>query len=63
MASRRGLDGADYGDTIDIAPGTYSTSETGETFPLPISPSKITLQGSDPYECTSTLNGKQPSSG
>ncbi len=51
MSITAGLDGADYGDTIDIAPGTYSTSETGETFPLPISPSKITLQGSDPYEC------------
>ena len=51
MSITVGLGDANYGDTIDIAPGTYSVSETGETFPLPISPSKITLQGSDPYEC------------
>ncbi len=51
MSITTGLGDADYGDTIDIAPGTYSASETGESFPLPISPSKITLQGSDPYEC------------
>ena len=51
MSITAGLDDANYGDTVDIAPGTYSVSETGETFPLPISPSKITLQGSDPYEC------------
>jgi len=51
MSITMGLGDANYGDTVDIAPGTYSVSETGETFPLPISPSKITLQGSDPYEC------------
>lgn len=51
MSITHALGDAGYGDTIDIAPGTYSASETGETFPLPISSSKITLQGSDPYEC------------
>ncbi len=51
MSITTGLGDANYGDTVDIAPGTYSASETGESFPLPISPSKITLQGSDPYEC------------
>lgn len=51
MSITAGLGDAYYGDTVDIAPGTYSASETGETFPLPISPSRITLQGSDPSEC------------
>lgn len=51
MSITAGLGDAEYGDTIDIAPGVYSPSETGETFPLPVTATKITLQGSDPYEC------------
>ncbi len=51
MSITTGLGDAGYGDTIDIAPGTYSPEDTGEVLPLPVTTSKITLRGSDQYEC------------
>jgi putative cell wall-binding protein len=51
MSIKRALGFAEYDDTIDIAAGTYSASTTGETFPLPITESKLTLRGVEASSC------------
>jgi len=51
MSITAGLDIAYSGDTVIVAPGTYSASTTGEYFPLPVYASDFTLTGSGPGDC------------
>ncbi len=51
MSITAGLRVALSGDTVIVAPGTYSASTTGELFPLRVYASDFTFAGSGPADC------------